>query len=304
MTLRIRAAGYQGERSVHTRAMRVLLHGLQERTGGSVAAEFEPNVAARSRKAADLLGMVEHGELDLCYFSSSYLAARVPALVALDVPFLFEHRNDTRARLTGALGALIRRDVAAHTGYEVLALWDNGLRHISNARRQIRTPEDCAGLRIRTLPSEGYHATFRALGMTPVTIDVADMMRAIEAGEVDAQENPLTNVQLFGIQKHHPFVTLTGHFHGIALVLCNAAAWAGWPAEFRAALSEALEEATQAQWRFSVEDDVSCRAALEGEGVRIADLDPGARAAFRSAVSRVAGRLRSALPADVAAQLD
>lgn len=304
MTVRIRAAGYQGERSVHTRAMRVLLRGLRERTGEGVAAEFEPDVAARGRKAADLLGMVERGELDLCYFSSSYLAARVPSLGALDVPFLFEHRDDTRARLVGALGALIRRDVAAHTGYEVLAFWDNGLRHISNARRPIGTPDDCAGLRIRTLPSEGYHAAFRALGMTPVTIDVADMMRAIEAGEVDAQENPLTNVQLFGIQKHHPFVTLTGHFHGIALVLCNASAWAGWPAEFRSALMEALGEATRMQWRFSADDDVACRASLEGEGVRVVELEAGARAAFRSAVSQVAGRLRAALPPDVAAQLD
>jgi TRAP-type transport system periplasmic protein len=304
MSIRIRIAGYQGERSVHTRAMRVMLQRLHERIGDGVAAEFEPDVAGRGRKAADLLGMVESGELDLCYFSSSYLASRVPALGALDVPFRFADRDDTRARLSGALGALIRRDVAARTGYAVLAFWDNGLRHLSNALRPVLAPADCAGLRIRTLPSEGYHAAFQALGMTPVTIDVADMMRAIEAAEVDAQENPLTNVQLFGIQKFHPFVTLTGHFHGIALVLCNAAARAGWPGALRDALDEALADATEAQWRFSAEDDVRCRAALAAEGVRIDEPDPAGRAAFRAAVARVAERQCAALPPEVAAQLE
>ena len=35
--------------------------------------------------------------------------------------------------------------VAAATGYHVLSWWDNGIRHISNAERPIRTPADCIG---------------------------------------------------------------------------------------------------------------------------------------------------------------
>ena len=200
----------------------------------------------------------------------------MPALAALDIPFLFTDRQDARRRLDGALGAAIRREIAAHTEYVALAFWDNGLRHISNARRPLHAPADCRGLRIRTLPSAGYHDTFRALGMEPVTIDVADMVRAIEAGEVDAQENPLTNVRLFGLQHHHPHVTMTGHFHGIALVLCNAAAWARWPASIRDALSAALAEATDTQWRFSADDDVACHAELTAQGVQIVTLDDAA----------------------------
>jgi TRAP-type C4-dicarboxylate transport system substrate-binding protein len=38
------------------------------------------------------LRFVESGELILCYFSVSYLAARVPAFALLDLPFLLTNR--------------------------------------------------------------------------------------------------------------------------------------------------------------------------------------------------------------------
>jgi TRAP-type C4-dicarboxylate transport system substrate-binding protein len=299
MTIRIRIAGYQDEQSVHTRAVRVMMRALREKAGDRISVDFEPNIAERGRKVADLLDLVKSGDLDLCYFSSSYLAKRVPALGALDIPFQVTDRRDTHARLEGSLGAILRREIAARTEYEALAFWDNGLRNISNRKRPIRRPEDCAGLRIRTLPSAGYHATFRALGMEPVTIDVGDMMRAIANGEVDAQENPLTNIKLFGLQKYHFFVTMTGHFHGIALVLCNARALAGWPDDVRSALSAAVSESTAAQWTFASEDESSARSALEARGIAIVDLDDVARAAFKRAVRTVIEQGYSALPQEL-----
>jgi TRAP-type C4-dicarboxylate transport system substrate-binding protein len=186
-----------------------------------------------------------------------------------------------------------------NTECEVLGFWDNGLRNISNGKRPICAPEDCAGLRIRTLPSAGYHATFRALGMEPVTIDVADMVGAIANGKVDAQENPLTNIRLFELQKYHPFVTMTGHFHGIALVLCNASSLASWPDDVRLALRAAVSESATAQWKFASDDDESARSALAAQGVSIVDLDEAAHATFKQAVRTVIEQGYSTLPQNI-----
>jgi TRAP-type transport system periplasmic protein len=299
MTVHIRIAGYQDEQSVHTRAMRVMVRAALRQAAGFCRIDFEANIAARGRKVADLLDLVRSGDVDLCYFSSSYLTGRVPALGALDIPFLFADQRDTYACLDGGLGAILAREIATRTEYEVMAFWDNGVRNLSNCKRAIRTPGDCRGLRIRTLPSAGYHATFRALGMEPMTIDVADMAQAIARGEVDAQENPLANIRLFGLHEHHRFVTMTGHFHGIALVLCNAASWANWPREARAALSSAMSEATAAQWEFAREEEVVSRLQLEAQGVSVVDLDEAARAAFEQAVRPVIEQGRSRLPPEL-----
>ena len=79
-------AGYQPARSVHTRALHALRAGVA-RAGDGLAISVTDNVVAPSRKATDLLAMVETGELDGCYFASSYLAARVPELGVFDRPF-------------------------------------------------------------------------------------------------------------------------------------------------------------------------------------------------------------------------
>ena len=302
--MKLRIAGYQDARSVHTRAMRVLEASLKTKLGDGIAVEFEENIATRGRKVTDLLDLVESGELDLCYFSSSYVTARVPTLGVFDIPFAMTDRNRTRTLLQGALGERLASDVAARTAYKVLGFWDNGPRHISNRLRAIRMPADCKGIRIRTLPSAGHHATYRALGMEPVTIDIRDFVEAIASEKVDAQENPLTNVRQFGLQKYHRHVTMTAHFHGIALLLCNAKMLDTCAPALRDALAQAASLATRAQWDFATEDERESRAALEAEGVAIVDLDDAGRAAFRAAVRPLAERQIEALPAELAALLN
>jgi len=296
MISRIRIAGYQGERSVHTRAMRGMIEAVSNAAGRHVSVEFESDITERARKAADLLDLVQSGDLDICYFSSSYLTDRVPALGIFDIPFQFADRRQTLLRLEGRLGVLLQQEVAEQTGYQLLAFWDNGLRNISNAKRPIRSPEDCAGIRIRTLPSVGYHDTFRALGMEPVTIDVGEMVAAIAGGAVDAQENPLSNIELFGLQRYHPFVTMTGHFHGIALLLCNAKSLASWPEEVRIILSAAVADSTVAQWQFASDEEAASMSALLSQGTGIVDLDDAGRAAFKRATAAVIERGYANLP--------
>jgi len=137
--------------------------------------------------------MVASGQLDGCYFASSYLAARVPTLDVFDRPFQTGSRDAVFAALDGEVGTALAHDVSSATAYRVLGWWDNGIRHISNAVRPIRTPADCIGLRLRTLDNAQHQAAFRRLGFLPIFIDVADLSRAVADRTVDAQENPLTN---------------------------------------------------------------------------------------------------------------
>src|SRR5215472_14645519 len=163
-------AGSQPARSVHTRA----LHALREsvaRAQGALAIAVTDSVVATGHRSADLLAMVENGDIDGCYFASSYLAARVPRLGLFDHPFRAGSREQVFTDLDGEVGASLAADIAAATNYRVLGWWDNGIRHISNAVRPIRTPADCIGLRLRTLDSAQHQAAFRRLGFQPMFID-------------------------------------------------------------------------------------------------------------------------------------
>lgn len=262
-------AGYQPARSVHTRA----LHVLRESARDGVTITVTENIAERGHKAADLLAMVASGELDGCYFSSSYLAARVPALGVFDVPFQAGGREATFAALDGEQGVSLAGQVADATAYRVLGFWDNGIRHISNAVRPIRSPADCAGLRLRTLDNAQHQAAFRRLGFQPMFIDPAELPRAVAEGRVDAQENPLTNMVNFGVHAHHRFVSLTGHLLGIALLLVNRARFEALAIGARTALGDAAREATIRQRELAVEEDAACLKVVADAGVAVVGAD-------------------------------
>ncbi len=76
--LHIRFGGYQPPASVHSRGAAVLGQALAARLGAAVRFELDGDVVAAGRPATELLARVERGELTMCYFSTSYLAARVP----------------------------------------------------------------------------------------------------------------------------------------------------------------------------------------------------------------------------------
>ncbi|MEO0830909.1 MAG: TRAP transporter substrate-binding protein [Pseudomonadota bacterium] len=278
----LKFGGYQGDKSVHTRGGRVLADALAKESGGGLTLDFDESIVARGHKATDLLTMTENGELDGCYFSSSYLAKRVPALGLFDQHFVVPDRRRAYALLDGALGNRLRQEVAEATGYEVLGYWDNGLRHITSAE-PIKSIADCEGRKLRTLANEDHQRVFRALGFDPQAIDVRDLPDAVRSRRVDAQENPLTNTFNFGIHDTHRHILLTRHLLGVALVLFNAERLAGLDPSERAALQRAVDAATQAQRRFAEDDDDICSAALRAQGVEITELSDTERATFREA---------------------
>lgn len=279
----LRLGGYQAETSILTRALRRLAASLADVAGAGWKVEVVPDVTKRDQRAADLFAMVESGGMEMCYFASSYLVGRVPALGRFDAPFAALDRASLWADLDGAAGKALTGELEEATGYKLLGYWDNGLRHISNRLRPIRHPRDCGGMRIRTLDNANYQRLLAAVGFTPLVIDVKDLVRAVETGEVDAQENPLTNTVNFGLHRTHKHLSLTGHFHGVALLLANRAWFEGLDSATQAALASACSEVTAVQRQWAIDEDSLCLDRLRQDGVAIVPEEEIDFAAFRAA---------------------
>lgn len=288
-------AGYQGTTSILTRALARLAQTVQALSQGW-SVHVDNDVTAGGESAASLFASVEQGRRQLCYLASAYISARVPELNVLDLPFSVTDRAAAWAALDGEAGCCLTEAVARQTGYQVLGFWDNGFRHISNSVRPIRSPRDCEGLIIRTLDSANYRAALAALGFVPRTIDVKDLVRVIESGEVHAQENPLTNLLNFSIWRHHPHLSLTGHYFGVLLLVCHRAWFDALTRPQQAVLHEAALEATRHQRWDAAEEDARALVQLRSCGVQVLGPHELDLAAMHRATSAVALAQRQALP--------
>ena len=152
---------------------------------------------------------------------------------------------------------------------------------------------------IRTLDSAHYRAALGALGFVPVTTDVKELVRVVQSGEVQAQENPLTNLLNFGLWKHHPHVSLTQHYFGVLLLVCPRAWYEGLTAAQRQTLSLAARLVTQVQRHNAEAQDAIALAQLQSHGVQVVPASAIDLSAMRQATQAVAQRQRQSLPNDL-----
>lgn len=286
-TLRIRLGGYAPPDSVHTQAARAFKEAVEREAAGVVAVDVFHNVLDFGYSFGDLLEMVRAGVLTCGYASTAYLAGAAPALGAFDLPFLFRDRPAAHAAMDGALGDLLAGEAEGRLGLTTLGYWENGFRHVTSRRGPVTSLADLAGLRIRIQPNAIHQRTFELLGAVPVPTDLKDLLPAIAQGRVDAHENPLENIHAYGIHRHQPFVSLTGHFYGVRGLYANAAALRGYPRDVRDLVRRAARAASLEQRRRAAEKDAQMAAVLRAEGVQIHQPDPAFLEACRVRVAPI-----------------
>jgi TRAP-type transport system periplasmic protein len=288
----IRMGGYGPPTTGFSRALKRIGDRLEAQFGDRVEIKYVWNIMDLGYKAEDILWLVEDGILTLGYQSSSYLTDRIPELGVLDLPFLFDTIARARAAIDGQLGQVLASKIEERADYRILGFFENGLRHLSNRLRPVRTPADLGGMRIRVLPSKVHERTFELLGAAPMRMDLTEAIRMVVGGELDAQENPLTNTVTYGVHKFHRFHTLTSHFYISRPVFLHRAAFDSWPHDLQAAMRSAVTDAIAFQRDLHEREEEEARAAIVAAGCEIAELTAAEHAAFAAAVQPIYGEAR------------
>jgi TRAP-type transport system periplasmic protein len=288
----IRLGGYGPATTSFSRALKLIGDTLEQDFGDRVKVRYVWNIMDFGYRAEDILWLVADGVLTLGYQSSSYLTDRVPELGFVDLPFLFERREAARAAIDGALGRFLGQKIEERLNYRILGYFENGFRQISNRLRRLRTPADLEGLRIRVLPSEVQAKTFELLGAIAVRCDLTEAIAAIQAGTIDAQENPFANTVTYGVHKFHHFHSITNHFYISRPIFVHRPAFDAWPAPLQRAMQEAVRHAVAFQREQAIEEDSAARATILAAGCEITEITAGEHAQFRAAVAPLLAEAR------------
>ena len=302
--IKIRMGGYGPPTMSFSRSLKLIGETLSARFGTRINVDYVWNIMDHGHRAEDILTLVENGEMTLGYQSSSYLTDRVPELGFVDLPFLFEHRDQARAAIDGDLGRHLSRSIEARINYRIIGYFENGFRQISNRLRTVRTPADLKAMRIRVLPSEVQARTFELLGAVPLRWDLTEAIAAIKSGTIDAQENPFANTVTYGVHKFHRFHTVTNHFYISRPIFLNRTQFDAWPPDLQSAMRDAVEKAVTFQRALAIEEDREARVAIKTAGCEITALTAEQHALFRQAVDSLLQEARHTYGADVFEMVD
>lgn len=285
-------AGYGPSTTSFSLALKRIGERIENKFPGEIEVRYVYNILDLGYLGRDILWLVEDGIVGMGYQSSSYLSNRVSALGAVDLPFIFENNMAARAAMDGELGRLLTQSIEANSDFRILGYFENGERHISNRLRPIRTPEDLSGIAIRTLPSEIHKRTFELLGAEPEIMDLSEVIQRIQAGTIDAQENPFANTVTYGVHNFHRYHTASSHFYISRPIFFHRPTFDSLPSEIQQELRAAVSDAVSFQRNLKDREELAARAAIEENGGEIIELSAEERQRFIDAVTPVYDEFR------------
>src|ERR1700724_2293087 len=248
----------------HTPTARRLAE-MAEAIGRDTDGEFRLDVFPESRLGPDpqMFADVQKGALDF-YLAGATLGGVAPSSALPPLPFTFADNTAVFAALDGALGDVIRRELAAAGLHAFRHGWLNGFQHITTSNRPIREAGDFAGLKIRTPGGELAADFFRTLGAEPGMVPFSGMYQALQAKTFDGQSDPLGVVQSLRLDEVQTYLSLTGHWWSGFTLMAHGAAWQNLPREIQAI----VERNTERFAKLQRQDVEAVNAAGEAEVAR------------------------------------
>ena len=215
----------------------------------------------------ELLQKLKLGTVDLA-LPSTVMSSEVDLFGIFEMPYLVKDREHMKR---------IERDVvwpslapeAEKRGLKVVAVWENGYRHITNSKRPINVPDDLKGIKLRVPEGKWRVKMFQAYGANPSPMKFSEVFTALQTGVMDGQENPFTQIYSAKFQEVQKFLTTTGHVYTPAYLTAGAKKWASLPADVRKILEDTAKETQAYVYKTAAADEDDLLGKLKSGGMQV-----------------------------------
>jgi TRAP-type transport system periplasmic protein len=258
---------------------------VEARSNGQIQVDLFPS--SQLGKIEEVMEMLRSGAVQMHVNSPQYLAKWYPEIQVTSLPYLFDSPEAADRTLDGPFGTELRAKIQEKTDFVIMGYEEYGLKHVFNRKRPVKTIDDLKGLKLRVIASPVTLKTFQSLGASPVGMAFSEIYSAMQTGVIDGGELPFTSI--FGAKLHEvtKYISTTGHFFELALVVGSKSSLNGLPPEIRKILMDAAQNMATTARRTSRSSQATARTFMAGKGVEINDVPPAELARMRAAVAPV-----------------
>jgi len=163
---------------------------VKKKSGGKI--EIKTFHSSQLGDQKTLIEGLIYGTIDMALVGTAALGQFQPQISLFDLPFLFEDLDHAYKSLD-TVGMDLGKALEPK-GLKLLGYMENGVRHMTNNVREIKTPEDMKGLKIRVQTNKIFVSMMKALGASPTPMSLGELYTAMQQGVVDGQENPAAHI--------------------------------------------------------------------------------------------------------------
>ncbi|MDI7259101.1 MAG: TRAP transporter substrate-binding protein [Thermodesulfobacteriota bacterium] len=236
---------------------------VQEKSKGRVTIEIYP--AAQLFTARDLFPAVKRGAVEMAAVVIGPMQGAIPLMEIFDIPFVFTEFEQVKKGWYGYLGEVLKKELEKQ-GVYWLAPGYYGFAQASNNKREIRSPDDFKGLKIRTVgPLTAEIVTLMGGGVVVMGGDEAylAMAKGVVDGSITGNVTMATR-KYYEIQKYVTILNLG--YIGIPMLI-NLEVWNSLPKEIQKLIQECATESGEFVLKETIEEEKKSVEILKEKGM-------------------------------------
>src|ERR1700712_1365142 len=229
----------------------------------------------------DVIKSVKLGVIDLMISGSSISANLVPLIGTYDLGYLFSSfPQQTKAFDAGAAKPAEEALLKGANIRIISWAYNFGSRSVLE-KKPVRTPEDLAGLKIRTLPNPVITECLRLMGAAATPLAFGEIYTALQAGVLDGLEHDPPTIVASKFFETSKFYALTQHNFSPLATYFSDATFNRMDPKLREGFLDAAKKAAADTRAHGLEMEKEALKNLADKGVTIVECD---KEAFRKRV--------------------
>jgi tripartite ATP-independent transporter DctP family solute receptor len=201
----------------------------------------------------ELLQKLKLGTVDFAE-PSTVMSSEADIFGVFEMPYLVKSREHMK-KIEQAVFWSKMEPAVEKKGLKILAVWENGFRHITNNKHPIVTPADLKGIKLRVPEGKWRVKMFQAYGANPSPMKYSEVFTALQTGVMDGQENPFAQIYSAKFYEVQKYLSLTGHVYSPAYLAVGLKKWNTLPADVRKTLESTAKDVQAWVYEKAEKDD-------------------------------------------------
>ncbi|WP_222435245.1 TRAP transporter substrate-binding protein DctP [Puniceibacterium confluentis] len=217
---------------------------------------------------------IQRGNLEMGNVAPQDIANQIPAFSILTSAYLFRDAEHLKNFFASDAGAEMKKLAEDQLGIHILGATYFGTRQVGlRIDKEIKTPADMAGVKLRMPGGDSWQFLGEALGANPTPMAYAEVYTGLQTGAIDGQDNPYPNVENMKFYEVMNQIVRTSHLVGYDLLVISKKAYEAMSDEQRAAFDKAADEAIAWSTEQHIARENELGAFFEEKGLKISTPD-------------------------------
>jgi tripartite ATP-independent transporter DctP family solute receptor len=243
---------------------------VEQQTDGKVIIEIYPS--SQLGDTGDVLEQAKGGSNVGIVIDTGMLADYVPDMAIFTAPYIFDNFDEARKFIDTDFFKAWDEELTTFGLRDLGCNWYQGARNFYTAK-EVKTPADLAGLRVRTMGSEVAQESMKAFGAVPTAMAWSEVYSGLQSNALDcteAQTSAAYGVSLFEVTK---YCTFTEHFQLLTALVISEEWYQTLPDEYKDILTKCAIDAGDAAAQATIDKESEYIADMESKGVTFSEVD-------------------------------